>query len=233
MAPRSLALTPDLVARTTVPIPDPGIDPSLIYFSDAYYDAIIADMLAQRPSGAPLWLFACGSLIWKPVVAHLEEQRGCAHGWHRSFCFQITRFRGTRESPGLMMAMDRGGQCHGVLFRLDDREPEVVLGKLFRREFTVKPPNNLPRWLTVQPEQGAPVQAIGFVMNRQSPAYLGRLAPQEVADKLAKACGHVGSCAEYLYNTVTHLAERGIYDRNLWRLQALVAERIKASGTGG
>jgi cation transport regulator ChaC len=28
---------------------------------------------------------------------------------------------------------------------------------------------------------------------------------------------------------VMHLEERGIHDRNLWRLQALVAERIKAA----
>ena len=40
--------------------------------------------------------------------------------------------------------------------------------------------------------------------------------------------GHGGSCAEYLYNTVMHLEERGIHDRNLWRLQQLVAERIAA-----
>jgi cation transport protein ChaC len=44
---------------------------------------------------------------------------------------------------------------------------------------------------------------------------------------LAKLCGHWGSCAEYLFNTVAHLEEHGIRDRNLWRLQALVAERIK------
>jgi cation transport protein ChaC len=48
-----------------------------------------------------------------------------------------------------------------------------------------------------------------------------------VADVLAGACGHWGSCAEYLHNTVAHLEEHGIRDRNLWRLQALVAERIK------
>lgn len=31
-------------------------------------------------------------------------------------------------------------------------------------------------------------------------------------------------------NTVSHLEERGIHDRNLWRLQKLVAERIQANG---
>jgi glutathione-specific gamma-glutamylcyclotransferase len=226
MPTRPLALTPDLVARTKRHIPDPGRDPDLSYFSDAEYASIVADMLAKRPSNSPLWLFACGSLIWKPEVDHIEEQMGRAHGWHRSFCFRITRFRGTPDRPGLMMAMDRGGQCRGVLYRLHDHGPEATLDKLFRREFIAKPPNNLPRWIQVEPEGGAPVKAIAFVMNRRSPQYIGRLDHESVADHLATACGHAGSGAEYLYNTVHHLAERGIYDRNLMHLQAIVARKI-------
>jgi cation transport protein ChaC len=38
----------------------------------------------------------------------------------------------------------------------------------------------------------------------------------------------MGSCAEYLYLTVKHLEERGIRDRNLWRLQKLVAAELVA-----
>lgn len=229
MSRKPLALTPDLVARTRRDIPDLGRNPDTPYFSDADYGAIVAQMLAQRVPGSPLWLFACGSLIWKPEVDHIEERMGRAQGWHRTFCFRITRYRGTQETPGLMMAMDRGGQCRGVLYRLHDHAPEVTLDKLFRREFVAKPPNNLPRWISVEPEDGPKVQAIAFVMNRASPDYLGRLDHDAVANVLAEACGHMGSGAEYLYNTVSHLAKRGIYDRNLWRLQALVAQKI-ASG---
>lgn len=228
MVRRALELTPELVARTRRVIADAGPDPNTRYFTDEDYDAVVAEMLARRPAGTPLWLFAYGSLIWNPEVDHLEERPGIAHGWHRAFCFRIPRGRGTPETPGLMMAMDRGGQCRGVLFRLDDRTLEAALGKLFRREFTVKPQNNLPRWIRVYTQDGPPVQAIAFVMNRQSPAYLGRLEPEAVAEVLAVACGHRGSGAEYLYNTVAHLIERGIYDRNLMRLQALVARKIAA-----
>ena len=45
---------------------------------------------------------------------------------------------------------------------------------------------------------------------------------------LATACGHWGSCADYLYNTVANLESRGIHDRHLWRLQELVAAEIQA-----
>jgi len=63
-------------------------------------------------------------------------------------------------------------------------------------------------------------------MNRKAQSYTGRLPPEDVADVLAKACGHWGAGAEYLRSTVAHLEERGIHDRQLWRLQELVAERI-------
>jgi cation transport protein ChaC len=221
-----MALTPDHVALVHRMVEDPGPEPGLVYHSEADYDAVVRNMLAQRPPGRDAWLFAYGSLIWKPEVEHLEARRGTAHGWHRSFCFRITRFRATRDRPGLMMALDRGGQCQGILYRLPGGSLEAQLGKLFRREFTVKPPNSTPRWIRVATEEG-PLTALAFVMNRQAPAYVGRLAPEEVAAILAGACGHWGSGAEYLHNTVMHLEEHGIHDRNLWRLQQLVAGRIE------
>jgi cation transport regulator ChaC len=49
-----------------------------------------------------------------------------------------------------------------------------------------------------------------------------------VAQILARACGHIGSGAEYLFQTVSKLEEFGIRDRNLWRLQQLVADEIRS-----
>ena len=88
-----------------------------------------------------------------------------------------------------------------------------------------KPPTNVPRWIVVRTAQGY-IRAIAFVIDRKGYSYAGGLSPNETADILAKACGRGGSCAEYLYNTILHLEERGIRDRNLWRLQALVARRL-------
>lgn len=49
----------------------------------------------------------------------------------------------------------------------------------------------------------------------------------QIAYALARACGHWGSGAEYLYNTVSHLEDRGIHDESLWQLQELVAREIE------
>jgi glutathione-specific gamma-glutamylcyclotransferase len=222
-----MALTPQHVARVHRAIPDPGLDPGLTYHSDADYAQVVHDLLAQRPPGDELWLFASGSLIWKPEVDYLERRVAVVRGYHRSFCLKMTRWRGSPDQPGLMMALDRGGQCKGLVFRLDHDAMEAQLDKLVRREMSTRPSNNRPRWLTAMTTHG-PVTALTFVLNRKGPAYVGRQPTDETALMLARACGHVGSCAEYLYKTVAHLEAEGIRDRHLWHLQELVAERIAA-----
>jgi cation transport protein ChaC len=188
---------------------------------------MVETALARRESGQPLWLFAYGSLIWKPEIPHVEERVARLHGWHRSFCLKLTRWRGTRDVPGLMMGLDRGGTCQGLALRLPEGDPREQLGKLFRREMTVKPSTYTPRWLKLTTEQDS-FDALGFVINRKGRAYAGPLTDDEVAAMLATACGHWGSGADYLYNAVTNLESRGIHDRHLWRLQELVAQAIVA-----
>ena len=124
-----------------------------------------------------------------------------------------------------MMALDRGGQCRGMVFRIPADQAEAALHALFRRELVVKPPGTPPRWLVAITQDG-PVRALGFVVDRRSPFYSGKLPPEEVARVLSTAAGHWGTCAEYLHITVSRLEDLGIHDRNLWRLQTLVAEMI-------
>jgi cation transport protein ChaC len=88
-------------------------------------------------------------------------------------------------------------------------------------------PGTPPRWVSALTDAG-PLAALTFAVDRASPFYSGRLPPDAVAEVLATAAGHWGSGAEYLYNTVSHLEALGIRDRNLWHLQALVAQRLAA-----
>lgn len=224
---REPALTEALVARTRQSIDDPGPVPGLDYLADQDYDRIVRDTLAQAPPGG-LWLFGYGSLLWKPACEVGAPVMALAHGWHRSFCIGLVSHRGTPEVPGLMMALDRGGQCRGQAFHLDAGRLEPSLHALFRRELVLKPPVNVPRWLAVQTERGS-VRALGFVVDRRHRLYRGGLSLEAVAQTLSQAAGHWGSGAEYLRETVVHLESLGIQDRNLWRLQAMVARRIEAA----
>ena len=71
-------------------------------------------------------------------------------------------------------------------------------------------------------------RAIVFSVVGSSPYYSGNFSLEDTAAVLARAVGHWGSGAEYLMNTVQQLENLGIHDRNLWRLQDMVAERIAA-----
>ena len=227
---RSLSLTPAHIARIHRTVPDTGPPPGMELHNDADYADWVVRVTGAAPEG-PVRLFAYGSLIWKPEIEHTAETPATAHGWHRSFCLRMIRYRATPDCPGLMMALDRGGTCKGVLYDLPDQDRAPLLDRLFRREFTVKPINSMPKWITVQTETG-PETALTFVMNRASPAYTGRIALADQAAMLSRACGHWGSGAEYLMNTVTHLEARGIHDSTLWRLQRLVADQIAAPTSG-
>jgi cation transport protein ChaC len=228
-----ITLTAELVALVERVEPDQGPTAEMALMTDADYDALVDHLLAQhRPR--QLWVFAYGSLIWKPAFTAIEHRRATVYGWHRSFCMHLTRFRGTRETPGLMMALDRGGCCHGVAYRLPAGNHAAQLGQLLRREMSTKHHEmgirrvtNFPRWLTIEAGRRR-LRAIAFAANRGGMTYAGRLPPEHVARVLARAAGHVGSGANYLFQTVAKLEEHGIHDTGLWHLQKLVADEIRA-----
>ena len=225
--PRQMRLTPELVARVARHVHDPGPIPGRAYATDADYEATTRALLRARPASGEMWVFAYGSLIWKPACDIVEQRVAVAKGWHRAFCLGWDRrFRGSAERPGLMLALDRGGTCKGVVQRLPPDGVGPNLGKLLRREMLMKPSPFPPRWVNVQTAAG-PIRAITFAMDRKSDAYVGGLAADEIADALAVAVGHWGSMAEYLHNTVRQLEKLGINDRFLWRLPEMVAERIE------
>jgi len=224
-ADRRIALTPELVARAARVVEDAGPSPGAVYMTDEDYEVAVQETLADAPSG-DLWMFGYGSLLWKPGFDFTESRMATVSGWHRTFCFRVARFRGTRDRPGLMLGLDRGGTCKGMVLKVPSAQVETTLHALFRREVMVKPAVNVPRWLTAKSDNGS-IRAVGFVVNRESPHYASNLTPGEVADVLASAAGHWGSCAEYLRETVCRLEELGIHDRGLWRLQSLVADRLR------
>lgn len=226
---RRMTLTAELVARVHRVEPDEGPREHQQQMDDADYRSY-SHSLRDAMGNPPVRVFAYGSLIWKPEFEFTRQRRATLHGWHRAFCMKIERWRGTRAQPGLMMALDRGGCCNGVLYDLPEGDGAAQIERILRREMTNKPPTNTPRIVNVAVAGQGVEKALVFTPARSGASYTGKLPLQDVAKVLARAAGHWGSGAEYLFNTVSHLNELGITDRNLWRLQQLVAEEISRNG---
>jgi glutathione-specific gamma-glutamylcyclotransferase len=221
-----LALTAELVALCERPIADPGRQPGITYLNEEDYTAAAHDLHGQNGDG-PFWIFAYGSLIWNPGFDYVEERRGVAHGWHRQFSMKLTHWRGTPEQPGLMLALEHGGSCDGILFRLPPGEEVAQLEKLLFRETDRPEDLSYLRWLNVRTAEGL-CRALVFWAHPKGLHLPEPPTFELAAHMLARACGHMGSGASYLFKTVSKLAEYGILDRNLWRLQEMVAHEIMA-----
>lgn len=218
------SLTRSLIARA-FPEPVPDDREAMRLLSDEVIAAALERSLAERPgSETGLWLFAYGSLMWKPDLDFAEMRLATLRGWHRRFCLWQWRYRGTRERPGLMLALDRGGACRGILYRVDGPGLRAKLARVWRREMLGD--GYRPRWITAITNEGR-IPAITFVGNREGERYAGAMPDEEIARFIAGARGHAGPSAEYLLETVTRCEELGIHDLGLWRLQELVARQLR------
>ena len=149
---RTLTLTQELVARVERVEPDPGPEPGTSEHTEAELITMVEELL-QEHTPQHLWIFAYGSLIWNPEFEVVESRPAVASGWHRSFCLKLTRWRGTRETPALMLALDRGGSCNGLAYRLPPQDHFQQLMLLMVREIDANPPTNIPRWIYVKTGQ--------------------------------------------------------------------------------
>lgn len=193
--------------------------------SDDDYAQAEAEIAAGLGSQA-LLVFGYGSLLWKPGFDFVARWPARTFGWHRSFCMKINRWRGSEEQPGLMMALEHGGQCKGELFSVAPGHEREQIGKLLRREIPYRRLMPGFRWIMVRDREG-PKRALTFYAGMKGDRYFVRLAIYEQAHMLARAAGHGGTGAAYLQQTVAHLEELGIHDEYLWRLQKLVAAEIR------
>lgn len=191
-----------------------------LLMSDDDVSASLAATLARQPTGKPVWVFGYGSLIWNPLMEYAERVPGRIHGFHRGFYLWSKVNRGSPEVPGLVLGLDRGGSCQGVAYRLHDDKLARELALLWRREMVIG--TYRPCWVSLDLGNHK-VRAIAFVVDRKKAGYTGRLGDAQIVSIALKACGHYGSCADYLVQTAHSLEQAGIADPRMSRLAKLVA----------
>lgn len=222
---RPMTLTAAHVARTSRPVAEVEED-GWVRLDEAEIAAEVAQVLDSRPPG-PLYSFAYGSLLWKPEFTPRRSLPCDAPGWHRAFCIVMNSWRATPEAPGLMMALMPGGHCTGLAQEVPEDQVEAAVTALIRRETPYAQLSPARSWLQIDTAEG-PLTALTFYAPPPEALRQEGLGQDEIAHRIARACGPVGSNAEYLYQTVAALEAQGIHDEGLWQLQERVAAEIDA-----
>ncbi len=176
-----------------------------------------------------LWVFAYGSLIWDPAVQLEEYRYGSLAGWRRSFCMRLEGGRGTHDCPGLMAALDQGGRCGGVAFRISADLVNQETRFMWHREMFAG--SYEPQFFKVTTPQG-PVEALTFTMNRSDRRYMPDVETETAARMIAMAEGGLGPNFDYLDSLVRHLEDLGIRDEDMCCLHARARDlRAEICGT--
>lgn len=174
--------------------------------------------LQHHPIQGDLWIFAYGSLMWHPEITFCEQRRSVLFGYHRSFSLLSVVHRGTPEKPGLVLGLESGGQCEGMIFRVSAEQVIEQLQVLWLREMVTL--FYQPVVCSVQTTQGT-VNALTFVANTKHPLYAS-FRPEISARMIATARGKKGSNMDYFCHTNRCLQELGIQEPVFHQLQTLI-----------
>jgi cation transport protein ChaC len=224
--PIAMQLTLDLVAKSLRVVEDEGPEPNWTPISSRQLEELVTKV-EEEAEGEEIWVFAYGSLMWNPGFEVAESEDAVAYGWHRAFSLKIERLRATSAAPGLMLALRPGGSCSGLILKLPCRTKKLDLRVLLAREIRYAEVCDMVRWVSVKTPTGTR-RALTFWASTKQSQLTQKIPLDDAAVLIAQACGPAGSCAEYLLRTVSDLADRDIYDRNLWQLQQMVAARLRA-----
>jgi cation transport protein ChaC len=175
-----------------------------------------------------LWVFGYGSLMWRPDFDYVERVQARLIGAHRALCVYSFVHRGTPERPGLVLGLDRGGNCNGIAFRVAAKARDETVAYLRAREQVTMVYRETTRRIWLKGDAARPVTALCYVVDRSHPQYAGRLSLEQQLHYVRQGHGQSGNNRDYVVATVGAMEALGIRDSDLH----LLGERLKGPHEG-
>jgi cation transport protein ChaC len=172
---------------------------------------------------AELWVFAYGSLMWRPGFEFTEQAPARLMGAHRALCVYSIVHRGTHAEPGLVLGLDKGGACRGVAFRVASGAEDQTIAYLRAREQVTDVYFESMRPITLLDGSNRSFRALCYLVDPKHPQYAGSLSLKERLRIVRNGKGQAGGNIEYVLNTVRHLEKVGVHDPELATLAALLS----------
>ncbi|KAL8619866.1 hypothetical protein ACOMHN_025952 [Nucella lapillus] len=193
-----------------------------------------------------LWVFAYGSLLWKPCVQYHRKVVGHIKGFKRRFFLGNTNLRGSLAQPGrvAILVPDEQEVTWGVAYEIRDRQHvQHAVEHLYFRETakggyhtmlnTFHPRSHFPDDTHADSDvtdTSEPFTVITFTATPSSQLYLGPADVSSMAQQVMSARGEAGSNAEYVLRTAEfvrdHIPED--QDQHLFGLERRVRELLAA-----
>lgn len=167
------------------------------------------------------YVFAYGSLLWRPGFEYLDVHRVCVQGYERRFWQASHDHRGTDSHPGRVVTLVPvvGAVCEGLAYRLSDQHREKTLTALDKREQDGYQRVWLPSTVALN---GVLDSVLTWVAPAGNPSWVGDEPIALTAELIATRSGLSGSNLEYLlelYSALNRLEIEDAHIQELVRLQ--------------
>jgi glutathione-specific gamma-glutamylcyclotransferase len=175
------------------------------------FSAAISQFRAT-PAHVRLWIFAYGSLIFRPSFPHIERRRAFLPGYMRRFWQGSPDHRGVPEAPGRVATLvpAPAEYCGGCVYQIALGDADAILAELDVREQAGFERHLLP--VFDAPGGNAFAEAIVYVARAGNPHFLGPLDEIDIATWVRKSHGPSGPNADYVLALRDALRSLDIHD---------------------
>jgi glutathione-specific gamma-glutamylcyclotransferase len=162
-----------------------------------------------------MWIFAYGSLIFRPSFAYLERRRAYLPGFSRRFWQGSPDHRGVPGAPGRVATLvpAEGESCGGCAYRIEPSGSAPILAALDEREQAGF--ERLRREVLDGPEGEPFAEALVYVAGATNPHFLGPLDERAIAAWVRRSRGPSGPNADYVLRLHEALGHLGIGDAHV------------------
>jgi cation transport protein ChaC len=166
------------------------------------------------------WLFAYGSVIFRPSFPFAEKRVATLEGWARRFHQGSEDHRGVPGAPGRVVTLVEtpGARCVGIAYRIADDDAPTVWAELDVREKG----GYAPRTFVLV--EG--MRATTYVAAPGNPHWLGDAPLDEIAEQIARSEGPSGKNSDYLLELAKALRTICTADEHVFALVELVRQKL-------
>jgi cation transport regulator ChaC len=166
-----------------------------------------------------VWIFAYGSLIFRPSFEFVERRRAFVTGWARRFWQGSPDHRGVPGAPGRVVTLvpQDGETCGGCAYRINEHELDGILAALDVREQAGFERKMLPMFDGVpSPGRAAPFgEGMTWIAGASNEHFLGPLPEHEIAAFVRTRRGPSGPNSEYVVRLAEALRALAIVDTHV------------------